>query len=63
MKVNETKKKGEKTDARFIRKSVTLPKEIGEFALDRAGAPEHAGNLSSYIRGLINRDREQQKAA
>ena len=43
----------------FVRATVTIPAELAPFAQQRASEPEHAGNLSSYIRGLIVRDKRE----
>ena len=48
---------------RFIRKTVTLPREVGDFANQRAAELMHAGNVSSYIRTLILKDLDRKKAA
>lgn len=47
----------------FVRATVTIPAELAPFAQQRASQPEHAGNLSSYIRGLIVRDKREAAAA
>ena len=59
MKIRAGNKKAKDAPAKtgFIRKTVTLPAELGDFALAQSSEPEHAGNLSSYVRGLILRDR------
>ncbi len=44
-------------NADFIRKTITIPAEVVPFAEEKAASPEHAGNLSSYIRTLILADR------
>lgn len=46
----------------FFRATVTIPAELGAFTAEQKSRPEHAGNLSSYVRALILRDRESQKA-
>lgn len=47
----------------FIRRTVTIPGEIVEFADAQAAKPEHAGNFSSYVRGLILRARNERAAS
>jgi len=47
----------------FVRATVTIPAELAPFAQQRASQPEHAGNLSSYIRGLIVRDKREAASA
>lgn len=44
---------------RFVRKTVTLPEDLEAFVLLRVGTLQHAGNLSSYLRGLIIEDRDK----
>ena len=53
--------KGRKRE--FVRKTVTLPKDLEAYTEERADAPEHAGNLSSYIRNLILNDRKTRQSA
>jgi hypothetical protein len=48
-----------KTNPDFVRKTVTIPADLDPFATEQSRKPEHAGNLSSYIRTLILRDREK----
>lgn len=47
----------------FIRKTVTIPGELSGFVERETEKPAHAGNLSSYIRSLILRDREEKLKA
>ena len=42
----------------FMRRTVTVPSELGPFVDDRLAGPQHAGNFSSYVRNLILDDRE-----
>lgn len=58
----QTQKKRADDGAGFIRKTVTLPDEVAEFADSQAAKPEHAGNVSSYVRSLILQDRENSSA-
>jgi hypothetical protein len=41
----------------FVRKTVTIPADLAGFVEQQKNFPEHAGNLSSYLRTLILRDR------
>ena len=45
----------------FLRKTVTLPDELGAFLEEQTAGPKHAGNFSSYVRNLILDDRETQQ--
>ena len=45
----------------FLRKTVTVPSELGPFVDDQLAGPQHAGNFSSYVRNLILDDRETQQ--
>lgn len=38
------------------RHTISLPWELMEFAKHQANQPQHAGNMSSYVRSLIIRD-------
>jgi hypothetical protein len=50
-----------KQSKQFVRASITIPAEIAAFAAEQSSQPEHAGNMSSYVRSLIIRDiRERQ---
>ena len=51
-------KQNERNDE-FVRKTVTLPEEVTEFAERQAARPEYAGNFSAYVRTLILQDRNQ----
>ena len=42
----------------FVKRTVSIPEELVGFVGERKEAPEFAGNLSAYVRGLILRDRE-----
>jgi hypothetical protein len=43
----------------FLRKTVTLPDELGAFLEEQTSGPKHAGNFSSYVRNLILEDLEK----
>ena len=45
----------------IVRKTVVLPPEVFDFAEEQSNEPQHAGNLSSYVRSLILKDREQKE--
>jgi len=42
----------------FMRTTITLPAELQPFVEMRKSAPEHAGNMSAYVRSLILQDRK-----
>jgi hypothetical protein len=63
MSKKTTAKPESKLSQEFVRRTVTVPAEIVPFADKRTAAPEYAGNFSAYVRALIIRDREGQKAA
>jgi len=41
----------------FIRSTLTIPQELSDFIEAQKNQPAHAGNLSSYVRGLIIADK------
>ena len=45
----------------FLRPTLTIPDELESFIERRKNEPQHAGNLSSYVRGLIIADKHQQQ--
>ncbi len=68
MRVSKTrfKEKGADGQQAFVRKTITIQEDLASFADAQAALPEHAGNVSSYVRNLIIQDRmsrEQKKAA
>jgi hypothetical protein len=44
----------------FLAHTVTLPVELSAWARRRSAEPAHAGNMSSYVRGLILEDARRQ---
>lgn len=46
----------------FRRITVSLPKEISQFAEMRAAEPEYAGSFSGYVRNLIVGDKRSLEA-
>lgn len=45
----------------FIRRTITLPSSLFEFAVSRSQQPRHAGNMSGYIRDLVLDDASKNK--
>jgi hypothetical protein len=51
-----------KTVKNFVKPTISIPVELEAFVVKRKSEPQHAGNLSSYIRSLIIADRESQSS-
>lgn len=49
MKRNTAKQK----QLKIIRKTITLPQELVDYATQQANTTAHAGNFSSFIRALL----------
>lgn len=50
------KKSPKPTPGNFVFKTISLPPDVFRFAKARASEPDHAGNVSGYIRRLIIQD-------
>jgi hypothetical protein len=59
-----TGKRSNKVNRRgkFVRATLCLPAELEPFMQSRINSPEHAGNRSSYVRGLVIRDKREAEA-
>jgi Arc/MetJ-type ribon-helix-helix transcriptional regulator len=41
----------------FVRRTVTIPAELADYVEQQRNSPQHAGNLSSFVRSLVIADR------
>lgn len=52
------KAKPYKPNKGFFKPTLSIPAELQPFVKQRKNAPQHAGNLSSYVRSLIIADQK-----
>lgn len=47
----------------YVRTTITIPGELGDYWNARVADPRHSGNASSYVRNLVIDERERKKVA
>ena len=55
--MSDDKKLSPSKPGSFFKPTISLPEDLQPFVEQRKNEPQHAGNLSSYIRFLIISDR------